>query len=192
MTFEPFPSSAAWRHVGLRDGFEIAFFENHDGGHELRGHTTAVEEDEAWAVRYVITLDRDWLTREARVWGWSKAGASTLRAQPDAAGSWSIDGTKRPDLAGCLDIDLESSAVTNTIPVHRLALSVGSSASAPAAYVRARDLSVERLEQRYVRTWEGTGVAYDYEAPDFDFRCRLLYDASGLIDSYPGIASRAK
>jgi len=32
---------------------------------------------------------------------------------------------------------------------------------------------------------------YDYAAPVFDFACRLLYDESGLVLDYPGIAIRA-
>jgi hypothetical protein len=31
----------------------------------------------------------------------------------------------------------------------------------------------------------------DYAAPVFDFACRLLYDESGLVLDYPGIAVRA-
>jgi uncharacterized protein len=73
-----------------------------------------------------------------------------------------------------------------------LALPVGAAAAAPAAYVRAVGLAVERLEQTYARaTDQGTGQHYDYTAPAFDFRCRLVYDQSGLVLDYPGIAIRA-
>lgn len=55
------------------------------------------------------------------------------------------------DDAGCMDIDVESSAMTNGLPVWRLQLPVGTRSDAPAAYVRVGGLSVERLEQRYRR-----------------------------------------
>lgn len=32
---------------------------------------------------------------------------------------------------------------------------------------------------------------YDYAAPAFGFTCRLIYDESGLVPDYPGIAVRA-
>jgi len=32
--------------------------------------------------------------------------------------------------------------------------------------------------------------SYDYAAPAFEFACRLVYDESGLVLSYPGIAGR--
>lgn len=81
--------------------------------------------------------------------------------------------------------------MTNALPVHRMGLLIGARASAPAAYVRALDLSVERLDQDYVRTAdEGRHQRYDYTAPVFDFACRLVYDTSGLVLDYPGIAVR--
>jgi hypothetical protein len=76
--------------------------------------------------------------------------------------------------------------------VHRLGLGVGETAEAPAAYVRAPSLAVQRLEQRY-RRLEGSvgdGARYDYASPAFDFRAVLTYDRFGLVLDYPGIAVR--
>jgi hypothetical protein len=91
-----------------------------------------------------------------------------------------------------LDVDFESSALTNAFPVHRLLLAPGQAADTPAAYVRAPGLGVERLEQRYVRIDDGTDLQrYDYRSATFDLRCELVYDAAGLVLDYPGIATRA-
>jgi hypothetical protein len=40
-------------------------------------------------------------------------------------------------------------------------------------------------------TDRGAHQRYDYAAPAFEFGCRLVYDESGLVLSYPGIAVRA-
>jgi hypothetical protein len=75
--------------------------------------------------------------------------------------------------------------------VRRLGLPAAAGAAAPAAYVRAVGLAVERLEQTYVRTTDDAGRRrYDYAAPAFDFDARLVYDESGLVLDYPGIAVR--
>lgn len=67
-------------------------------------------------------------------------------------------------------MDFESSALTNAFPVHRLELQVGEEADAPAAYVRALDLSVERLDQRYVRLDDdGSRQRYQCMAPGFGY-----------------------
>ena len=75
--------------------------------------------------------------------------------------------------------------------MRRLGLDVGEAADAPAVYVRAPDLRVERLEQRYVRLEDGgSGSRYDYTAPAFDFAAVLVYDEAGLMVDYPGLAVR--
>jgi hypothetical protein len=66
-------------------------------------------------------------------------------------------------------------------------------AEAPAAYVRALDLGVERLEQRYRRIADGVdGQRYEYLAPGLDFGCRLAYGPDGLVTQYPGLATRVR
>jgi hypothetical protein len=184
--------SAAWRHHGARDGFEVLFIRSmDDGGYHCSGEVAAVEGDASWAVRYSVLLDRSWTTRLAHVSTLTVAGDWELRLEADGQGGWHVEGKLAPHLDGCLDIDLEASVFTNALPVHRLRLAIGESADAPAAYVRALEPRVERLEQRYVRLAdECERSCYDYAAPDFDFRDVLVYDPLGLILDYPRIAER--
>ena len=192
MPFLPLPPSAAWAHQDARSGFEVAYFQPHDDGHLLTGATTAVEDGQSWIVDYEIQVDVGWRTRSARATGRSTTRARTRLLERNGEGRWRIDGEPAVHLDGCLDVDLESSAMTNALPVHRLALPTGATAQAWAAYVRAPDLSVERLEQQYTRTADRHGhQRYDYTAPAFDFSCQLVYDEAGLVLAYPGIAVRA-
>ncbi|TDB88705.1 putative glycolipid-binding domain-containing protein [Actinomadura sp. 7K534] len=189
MPFNAPPNTAAWRHVEARDGFEVTYFRPRGGGHRIEGCTTAVEDGQTWAVTYLIDLDSRWTTRSVRVTSRNAAGTHRTELETDGAGKWRVNGEPAPHIAGCLDVDLESSAMTNALPVHRLDPPAGTRVSTPAAYVRALDLSVERLEQEYTRV-EDDGCRYDYVSPAFDFSCRLTYDASGLVLDYPGIATR--
>ena len=155
------------------------------------GDTAAVEGGDAWVVRYAIELDDGWITRSARVTGRSGSGRHDVELETDGQGRWRIGGLPAAHLDGCRDVDLESSCLTNALPVRRLGLEVGQAADAPAAYVRAADLSVERLEQRYTRLEDlDGGQRYRYEAPAFDFKCELAYDRAGLVLAYPGIGQR--
>jgi uncharacterized protein len=186
------PRQAAWRHLSAREGFEVVFLNRVDDGYSAGGDTVAVEGDDAWVVHYGVLLDAGWRTQSAHVASHSRNGRREVTLQCDPRGRWAIGGERAPHLDGCLDVDLESSALTNAFPVHRLGLQVGERAEAPAAYVRALDLSVERLEQRYVRLDDaGRGQRYRYTAPIFEFECELVYDESGLVLDYPGIATRA-
>ena len=192
MTFSAFPATACWQHRGARSGFEVACFQAAAGSWRLDGTTTAIEDGQAWIVSYSIQVDAAWLTREARVTARTASGLRQAELTSDGAGRWLVDGRPAAHLDGCLDIDLESSALTNTLPVHRLALAAGAGAKPPAAYVRALDLRAERLEQAYTRLpGEAGPPRYRYAAPAFGFTCTLGYDESGLILDYPGIAVRA-
>jgi hypothetical protein len=96
-----------------------------------------------------------------------------------------------PDLEGCFDIDLAASAFTNALPIRRLAIVVDGSVPAPAAYVRAPGLGVERLDQTYKKLPGTDGVSrYAYTAPSFQFAADLIYDEHDLVLDYPGIATR--
>lgn len=183
-TFVDPPRQVAWRHQDLREGFEVVFVEPR---WTVEGATTAVEQGAAFAVQYAIELTPDWLTRGARV----AAFGRDVHLLADGDGHWHVDGVAAPALDGVFDVDLEASAFTNAFPVHRLALAVGESADAPAAWVRRDTLAVERLEQRYTRLPDSAdGLSrFDYWSPDLS--CELVYDEFGLVLGYPGIAVRA-
>jgi hypothetical protein len=192
MSFRPPPASACWQHGAARSGFEVAYFEPISDGLRIEGTTAAIEDGRAWVVTYLIQLDAAWATRSARITARTAAGWRETFLESDGAGHWLVDGNAAPHLDGCLDVDLESSAMTNALPVHRMNLRVGDAADAPAAYVRALDLSAECLGQVYVRIADQDAQQrYDYTAPAFDFASRLRYDDSGLVVDYPGIAVRA-
>jgi uncharacterized protein len=179
----PLPAFAAWRFVDAVDGFEVVY----PGRRSLRGHTSAVEDGRPYAVRYDIALDDGWRTREVRVDADTVEGPRSTVLRSDGDGHWTVDGVPAPRLDGLVDVDLEASACTNTLPVHRLTLPTGAEVRASAVYVRALDLSVTRLDQTYRRTGDST---FDYTS-EGGFRAVLVYDDAGLIVDYPGIAVRA-
>ncbi len=188
----PLPEHAAWRHVGeRREGFEVVAFE-HDGDEIVaRGRTTGVEEGRPFEVGYELRLYPDWRTRSAVISGSSPEGARQIEVEADGEGGWTFDGAPVPEVEGCLDLDLESSSLTNAFPVNRIGLEPGESADAPAAYVKQFGLGVELLEQRYKRVDDGEGpMRFDYLAVADDFRVEIVYDENGLAVEYPQIATR--
>jgi hypothetical protein len=197
VTFHALPDIAAWAHDDARTGFEVTWFARRPDGYRLRGCTTALEDGAVWTVSYDLEVDDTWCTRSARITGRTATQDLTRILTGDGTGRWTVDGHHEPALDGCLDVDLESSAMTNALPVHRfdLVLAAGESAPvhAPAAYVRALDLSIGRLEQTYLPLGPtGSGRRFAYEAPAFAFACVLEYDAAGLPLRYPGIARRVR
>ncbi|MDH2444843.1 putative glycolipid-binding domain-containing protein [Amnibacterium sp. CER49] len=189
------PATAAWIHSGGRSGFESVALRREPGGWLVVGSTTAVEDGAAWWQSYEIRLDGRGLTERVHVrTRVASEPERTLALVHDGAGSWTVDGVRTDELDGCLDVDLEASALTNALPVRRLLVAGRAAANAPAAFVPVHAPDVRRLEQRYVRAG-GTGdgpPAFDYTAPAFDFAARITYDGAGLVLDYPGIARRSR
>jgi uncharacterized protein len=100
---------AAYRHHDAREGFEVVSVTVGPTGVRVHGQTAAVEDGQAWSVRYIITLDGAWHTRRAEVWGLSATGERNVTMEIDGAGRWRANGDSRSDLDDCLDVDLESS-----------------------------------------------------------------------------------
>jgi hypothetical protein len=99
-------------------------------------------------------------------------------------------------LEGCIDIDLESSALTNTIFLHRVQPTTNDVYDASAVFVRCAALRlerIERIEQTYRRT-TGTArpgeITFEYRSPTFDTNIELRVDHHGLVTDYPGLATR--
>jgi uncharacterized protein len=133
---------------------------------------------------YEITLDPDWTFRTLHLE--ALAGHRALDLERGREG-WTLYGEPRPDLAGCVDIDLAVSPFTNTLPIRRLDLDVDDEADLEMAYVSFPDLEVFADPQRYTRLDEDRWL---YESLDSDFAAELTTDARGLVTEYPGLFER--
>src|SRR3984957_9999403 len=125
MSFVRPPPSACWRHEGFRMGFEVTYFAVEAGGLRVDGTTTGFQDRESWIVTYSLLVDQSWWRRSARLRSTAASGVAECVLESDGRGRWRVDGRSAPELDGCLDVDFESSAMTNALPVHRLLLSVG-------------------------------------------------------------------
>lgn len=154
-------------------------------GVRARGVSRGVDLDEGvpWRVAYDVRWDRRWLPTEAIV---RSAGVTRVLRRDDAG--WTIDGVPHPELADCLDLDLQVSLLTNTAPVRRATRR--RPLPAPAVYLTS-SLEVERIDQTYRRR-PGPGLAYDYESPAHGYRATLRFDPDGLVRDYPFLGRRAE
>jgi uncharacterized protein len=190
--FRHLPLHAVWRHVGDPDGFECAFFRVEDGLLVVEGQTIALDDDDVWSVGYAIRIDESWRTRDARIAVRTARGVDTVEIER-VESRWFVDGLPAPAFDGCDDLDLESSACTNTFALHRMGLPVGGRAEAPAVFVAAPELRVGRLEQVYEHLDDRDGGSrYRYRAPQFSFETVIRFDGAGLVDDYPTIAERVR
>ncbi len=147
-------------------------------GWTLSGLILRATADAAYVARYAIELDDRWRTRTVEV-ELENGAERGLRLQREEAGRWLIDGRPEPGLEGCLDIDLEWTPATNTLPIRRLGLQPGAVERVTAAWVRFPSLQIEPLHQSYERVDDRR---YRYRAGDFT--ADLEVDEDGLVTQY--------
>jgi hypothetical protein len=150
-----------------------------------------VESGHPWAVRYALRGDADWRTRELVVESLDGDGA-TLRLTGDGTGHWTGAGGERlAALDGCLDVDLSSTAFTNTLPIRRLGMVPGWSEEILVVYVAVPGLQGSVARQRYqCLTWASDGGRYRFESPAIGFTAEITVDGDGVVIEYPNIARR--
>ncbi|GAA5151336.1 putative glycolipid-binding domain-containing protein [Nocardioides marinquilinus] len=140
-----------------------------------------------------VRLDDGWLTREVDVRCLAGDGERILALRADDDRRWTLDGRPRPDLDGCLDVDVAATPLTNTFPIRRLAggsglaaLAVGERTTLAVAWVDVPALTVARVEQTYERLGERAWRYRDDTHGAFD----LTVDADGVVVDYEGLARR--
>lgn len=132
---------------------------------------------------YEVVLD-SWTFRSLQIASRRHRRLDLRRA---ADGTWYADETPRADLRDAVDIDLQLTPFTNTLPIRRLKLAVGESAEIVTAYVTAPSLQVIADPQRYTRLGHDR---YLYESLDSEFSREIVVDQDGFVLDYPGLFVR--
>jgi len=177
----------SWTRVGDRDqGLE----------HLLLGETSADgvvlafdEHGRPFRLGYQLTWDASWRVRDARLVVTTEHGMRTLRLESDGKGGWRDgEARARPELDGCIDVDIWPTPFTNTFPIRREPMAVGERRAFVVAWVAAPELTVRPARQAYTRL---TDRRYRFESLDGDgFRAELSVDADDLVVDYEGLFRR--
>jgi hypothetical protein len=152
-------------HCSALSSSELGTLEAHGDGWVLRGWTVLPVDGVPGRIEHDVLIDGGWRTQAATVI------IHTDRVQRHevrvADGAWTVNGVERPDLDGCIDIDLGWTPATNVLPIRRLGLAVGEAATTVASWFRFPELAIERNDQRYERTaplvWRYLSGAYDFQ-----------------------------
>ena len=172
-------STVLWEGGELRL-MELAALWRTQSGYALRGSVVGtLDQAVAMTVRYDVGCTAAWETRSVHVEVESPPVLRRLRIEVAGDGTWVVDGAARPDLNGAVDVDIQVTPATNTLPIRRLGLRTGERADVTAAWIQLPALSISRLEQSYERIAQ---KRYLYRAGDF--RAELLVDENGLIERY--------
>jgi hypothetical protein len=174
------------------------------GDHGLRA--TGIQlgaEPTPFRVDYRLEAPDGYVTSELELTATTEGWSRHLLLTRDGSGAWRAEVSdtgdvpggpwdgELPDLSEALDIDIENSPLTNTMPILREGFREGGSGDFVMAFVRMPTLRVEASPQRYehVRTADD-GSVVRYLSRDGDFTAELELDREGLLEFYPRLARR--
>jgi uncharacterized protein len=137
-------------------------------------------------VSHQLACDSQWQVTALTIKVTDASSDRTLALTRDAAGDWRADGSRLlPDLHDCIDVDINRSPLTNTLPIRRLGISAPREID--VAYVSVPELTVRPVRQRYTLL-PGDRPVYRYESGSFS--ADLAVDGDGIVIDYPGLWRR--
>jgi hypothetical protein len=174
------------------DGLEhLRLNDTSDGGIVADSALIALVDDVVYRVRYRARIDAFWRTRSVWVDVEDPEGTRrTVALIGDGEGNWTdTAGEPRLDLQGCIDIDIQVTPFTNSLPIRRLSIQPDQVEPISVVYIAIPGLEVTPMVQRYTGLAEGN---YRYESMTREFARDLEVDADKLVVTYPDLFRRVK
>ena len=143
---------------------------------------TAVGDVEREQVQYVLRLSPTWQVRQFLLF--RDLEQPDLWLATDGHHRWGeVNGAHRPELDGCVDIELSCSPFPFTLPIRRLPLAIGDGAEVPVVGVDVETLAAVPAPRRYERHGERRWRVTDLET---GAAAELEVDDHGLVVEQPG------
>ncbi len=171
-----------WKRLDSSGG-DGGFIERLDSGYKLIGAAVFEEDGIRQTVQYTIRCTNDWRTASCQVAYETTDRKIELDIHAND-GRWSLNSEPVAAVAGSVDIDLAFSPMTNLLPIRRLGLKVGESATITVAWLRFPDFDLHPLQQTYTRL---ANRAFRFETLEGTFSRDLTVDEFGAIVHYPGL-----
>ena len=155
------------------------------GGLIASGLIAGTAANRAYGLTYRLMISDAWHVREAHL---QLTTGRSLHLLNHGAGAWWVNGHARPDLHACIDIDIQATPLTNTLPIRRLSLRRDEGATIRPVYIRVPALTAEGGLQRYTALEPGS--LYRFESLDSGFTADLPVDPEGFVLDYPEVFRR--
>ncbi|MGO1120831.1 putative glycolipid-binding domain-containing protein [Rhodovibrionaceae bacterium A322] len=186
-------------------GLERLQLQSYEQSQEVDTSLIGRLEGQDFSGSYWLRLDRDWTVRQLRIRLQLEKTAddqptrrAALEVQHDGQGNWLVEGENRPDLAGCLDVDLTVTPFTNSPPVMRHDWRKGESRDFRMVFIAPSFdpttgqlcITAQAKNQRYtclapLGSAKDGGGLFRYQGLDSGFDCDLSFDADGVVLTYP-------
>lgn len=139
----------------------------------------------AYGLLYRIKLDD---TERVRTVKLERTDGAVLELFSDGGGNWSDDrADPLPALAGCMDIDIWPTPLTNSLPLWRCQWTIDQPQRFAMAWIDADAMTVRRDEQIYTQL---DATHFRFQGAE-GFEQVLEVDADMLVVDYPNLFARA-
>jgi len=176
---------SAWN--GCEEGLEHVDVRPADGGLTISGVVIGREDKTEFGLHYRLKVDSSWRTRTIHL---QTTSGHVLDLESNGQGSWIENGKPQPALQGCIDVDIQATPMTNTLPIRRLELEAGQTVDIRLCYIAVPDLTISSPTQRYTAIEPGS--RYRFESLDSGFTAELPLDEDGFVLDYPGLFRRLR
>jgi len=141
-------------------------------------------------VEYEVELDNAWTVASVQLKMIAPEPARSIKLTHNRYGEW-VDDTlhTRPELDGCMDIDISLTPFTNSLPVKRLCFQPGESHEIKVVYFNLPEFTFYLQRQRY--TYQGNDL-YKYEGLDTGYSNVITFNPAGFVEHYPGLFELTK
>jgi len=174
---------SAWH--GCDAGLEHVDVRPSDGGLTISGVVIGQDEGTKFGLHYRLKVDSSWHTRAVHL---QTTSGHVLDLESNGHGSWTGNGKPRPDLQGCIDVDIQATPLTNTLPIRRLQWTAGQAVEVRLCYIALPDLTVSPKDQRYTALTPGS--LFRFESLESGFTADLPVDEDGFVRDYPSLFRR--
>jgi uncharacterized protein len=177
-------TSIMWEALSWPSIEHVLIDETPAGGWTADGVMIGVIDGGPTRLTYRLDIGGDGAVRTVDV---SEAvGGQRIALRSDGHGRWrDAAGAPLSALDGCVDVDISTTPLTNTLPIRRLGLAVGDSREITVGYVDVPGLALHGVQQQYARLDEFT-----YRYASGTFTADVTVDADGLVTDYAGLWRR--
>lgn len=178
-----------WRSLDA-PGFEhVRVDRSHPGWDVYDSMIVREHEEQVRRGGYTLVLDKSFRALEIRIMAEQEPGSmAALHLLATGDGTWTDESEQRiPELDGVIDVDIQWSPLTNTLPVRRLDLRKGDEQAISVAYIELPSLALRRVNQRYTRIDDRT---VQYASATREFVRELALDEDGFVLDYPDLFTR--
>lgn len=173
--------SIIWNGIE-NDSREHCLVNSNESGTKVDSVIIGKNESGIYRVEYSLLLDKNWKTLSLTASSIHNNVVQHLEYSSDGNGNWKDRDKPVERLEGCIDIDIPLTPFTNSLPINRLALPVGTEAEVRVVYVDLLAQKISPLSQKYKRT---AMDAYLYQNVPNDFEAVIQTDAAGFVLDYP-------